>query len=368
MSSSSWRKNTSVTRNITEQPYQYTFQQAVRLLERSSSYTFKEFNTEKNPVALHKSPGTECIRFHGQNSLSFPSSEIASIQKVTTDNNTKQWSMKINFMGLTGAMGVLPHHYTELLLQRLKIKDKSLLDFLDIFNHRTISLFYQASTKYNLPIEYERKKLNPPGRNTRDQHTQALLSLIGLGTEHLTNDLYTNPESMIYYGGLLTQSVRTTTGLKLIIQHHFGIPVEIKEFIGQWQELIDDVRTRLPDRNNRSGCNACLGRSSMLGKKGWFAQGRIRIILGPLSKQQLQTFSPGTSSLKALNELVRFYVGAEQDYDFIIRIKRADVPAKIKMTKKNTALLSWNTWLSSKENKNYTDTDIHDIPVSASRC
>lgn len=368
MSTPSWRKNTSVTRNITEQPYTYTFQQAVRLLERSAAFSHKEFHTEKNPVAQHKPPGSECIRFHGQNSFSFPSGEIAKIKKVTIENHTKQWNMTVNFMGLTGAMGVLPHHYTELLLQRLKIKDRSLLDFLDIFNHRTISLFYQAASKYQLPIEYERKKLNPPLREARDQHTQCLLSLIGLGTDHLSQELYTKAESLIYYGGLLTQKVRSVAGLQQIIQHHFSCPVEIKQFVGQWQELIDDVRTRLPDRENRKGCNARLGRSSMLGKKGWFAQGRIRIILGPLSRQQLQTFSPGTPSLKALNELVRLYVGAEHDYDFIIRIKRADIPAKINLGKKNTTIMGWNTWLSSKENRNYTDADTHDIPVSASRC
>jgi len=367
MSSSSWRKNTSVTRNITEHSYLYEFQQAVRLLERSSSYTHEKFNTEENPVAQHKPPNTECIRFHGQQSLSFPSSEIAKVKKVTTGNKTKQWDMTINFMGLTGAMGVLPYHYTELLLQRLKIKDRSLLDFLDIFNHRTISLFYQASSKYHLPVEYERKKLNPPVRGSRDQHTQVLLSLIGLGTDHLTKNLYTKDESLIYYSGLFTQKVRNTTGLKLMLQHHFGIPVKIKQFVGQWQDLIEDVRTRLPDRANKKGCNICLGRSSMLGKKGWFAQGRIRIILGPLSKEQLHTFSPGTSSLKAINELVRIYVGIEQDYDFIIRIKRSDIPEKISLAKKNSAVIGWNTWLSSKENQTYDDSDTHDIPVSASR-
>lgn len=105
----------------------------------------------------------------------------------------------------------------------------------------------------------------------------------------------------------------------------------------------------------------------MLGKKGWFAQGRIRIILGPLSKKQLQTFSPGTPSIKAINELVRIYVGVEQDYDFIIRIKRADIPEKINLSKKNSAVIGWNTWLSSKENQTYDDSDTHDIPVSASR-
>ena len=44
----------------------------------------------------------------------------------------------------------MPRHYTELLLQRIREKDFSLRDFLDLFNHRLTSLFYRAWEKYSL--------------------------------------------------------------------------------------------------------------------------------------------------------------------------------------------------------------------------
>ena len=66
----------------------------------------------------------------------------------------------------------------------------------------------------------------------------------------------------------------------------------------------------------------------MLGKKGWFAQGKIRIVLGPLNSQQLNKFAPGTKALKALNELVRLYKGMVTNYEFIIRIRKNDIPEK----------------------------------------
>ena len=125
-----------------------------------------------------------------------------------------------------------------------------------------------------------------------------------MGTSGLTNRLYTSDESLIYFSGLFSQKIRTATSLKQLLQSHFNIAVEIDQFVGQWHELIDDVRARLPDRNNPKGRNVCLGLTAMLGKKGWFAQGKIRIILGPLSKTQLKNFAPGTQALKALNELV----------------------------------------------------------------
>lgn len=367
MSTKSRRTNISVIKRLQESPYNYQFLQAVRILERSTALSGEtQGDQPKKPVARFIPPYSEVVRFHSNSSLSFPSSEIASITKIKKERQN-QWDMKVNVIGLTGAMGVLPYHYTETILERQKQKDKSLSNFLDLFNHRTISLFYQASSKYSLPIEYERKKLNPPTLNERETQTQLLLSVIGLGTKSLTNRQYTQDESLLYYSGLFTQRIRTSTNLKQILQHHFNVPVEIKEFVGQWQELIDDVRTKLPSKTLSTGRNNCLGKSVMLGSRGWFAQGKIRIILGPLTRNNLNTFAPGTQALKALNEIVRFYTGLEYEYEFIIRINRCDIPEKIKLNKSSPSIIGWNTWLSSKPRTESAFNQTLDIAVSASR-
>ena len=367
MSTQGRRKNISVSKQLTDNPYGFRFFQAVRLLERSAAYAQSENPKAANrPVARFVPPGTEAIRFHSLQSLSFPASEIVRISKPK-NAKSDQWHMLVSMMGLTGAMGVLPYHYTELILQRHKMKDESLSHFFDLFNHRSISLFYQAASKYHLPIEYERKKLNPPLNGERDNPTQALLSLIGLGTRNLTDRQYTRDESLLHYSGLLSQKIRTASGLKQMLQSHFNIPVKIQEFIGQWQDLIDDVRTMLPSKTQPAGRNNRLGRSVMLGRKGWFAQGKFRVILGPLNSKQLHSFAPGTSALKALNEMVRFYAGLEYDYDFIIRIKRSDIPDKIQLQKNTPPVIGWNTWLSSKSSQNYRQDETLDITVTASR-
>lgn len=367
MSTTSWRKNTSVISNLTENPYNFPFQQAIRLLERSSvlnqhdsKYTFN-----KNPVALFSPSSTEVVRFRTNHALNFSSSEISNITVHNNSKNHKRWELSVNFIGLTGAQGVLPFHYTEMILQRFKIKDNTPSDFFDLFNHRTISLFCQASYKYNLPIEYERKKLNPPKVKSRDDHTQVLMSLIGLGTNNLNNRLYVRDESLFYYSGLLSQRIKTTSGLKQIVQSYFNIPVEINEFVGQWQELIEDVRTRLPGRDIPSGQNNSLGRSVMLGRKGWFAQGKINIILGPLSKEQLNIFSPGTQAIKSLNEIVQLYIGMEYSYDFIIKVKRNDLPDKIQLSSKAQPVMGWNTWLSTQSKQSSHTNRTIDIKISS---
>ena len=373
MSTTRRRKNTSVSQNLAATPQNYSFFQSVRLLERATKYNKTDDNiqlgksTKAHPVARFFQPCTEAIRFRTNQTLRFSSAEIAKVNKQLNKNDEhgiQQWQVVVNFMGLTGTQGVLPYHYTELILQRLKMKDESLKNFLDLFNHRIISLFYQASTKYHLPIEYERKKLNPPQFSKRDTSTQVLLSMIGLGTESLNNRLYTRDESLLFYSGLLSHQIRTASGLQQIIQRHFNIPVKIEEFVGQWQDLIDDVRSKLPSKG-KPGQNNILGKSVMLGRKGWNAQGKFRIILGPLNKDQAQKFRPGTKALLALDEIVKLYVRMEYDYDFIIRIKRRDTLDKAQLQAKTPPIIGWNTWIVSKPKQEYGETETLDISVSS---
>ncbi len=366
MSSQSWQKSTSITQHLQEQTPDYNFIQAVRLLERSRYFDEIHISGKNIAVAKYIPPENEVIRFHVNQKLEFYSSDINSVYKNKNGINSKQWHLLVNLIGLTGSEGVLPYHYTELILQRLKLKDNSIRDFFDLFNHRTVSLFFQASVKYKLPIEYERKRLSAKDTTDKDIYTQSFLSLLGLGTKHLGNRLHTEDESLIYYSGLFSQQIKTSSGLKQILQRHFSIPVDIQEFVGQWQDLIDDVRTRLASKQAPKGQNACLGRSAILGKKGWDAQGKIRIVLGPMNSAQLKRFAPGTTTLKALNEIVRLYSGIECNYDFIIQVKEKDIPSKLELSKHNRPIVGWNTWLpKSTANKNPDKTV--DIVVSPAR-
>ena len=63
--------------------------------------------------------------------------------------------MTVTFMGLAGTGGVLPGHYTQLLIDRVREKDFGLRDFLDLFNHRLIAQFYRAWEKCHFFVGYE---------------------------------------------------------------------------------------------------------------------------------------------------------------------------------------------------------------------
>lgn len=378
MSSTRWRKNTTLTEQVLRAPADFDFLQIVKILERSGVYSglsstanIRKMNA--HPCGHFSPPNQETLRYISSSSLTFPGAEIANIVQGTTTEKTRYWRVLVSFMGLTGSMGVLPFHYTEAVLQRLKNRDYAMERFLNLFNHRAVSLFYKASTRYRLPLQYESAKLArksniriASGKQVDDSHTQALLSLVGLGTRKLTERQTISDETIIFYSGYFSQQIRTALGLKNIVSDYFGVPVEIKELVGQWQELINDVRTKLPSKENAKGQNACLGRTSMLGKRGWHAQNKVQVIIGPLNKQQYQQFAPGTSGLQALKELSRLYLGMDREFDIVVQIKRKDISTRVALKKTNAPIMGWGTWLAEKDQSRNRD-DIMNIKMSSAR-
>ena len=371
MSTKSRRKSFSVIDRLIREPGQFCFTQAVRLLERASTY--RNFGAGENrntrTIGRFAPAERESIRFESNSSLSFPESDIQLIKDEPQAYKPSTWRVLVNFIGLNGAMGILPFHYSELAIQRLRKKDASFVRFLNLFNHRITSLFYQASIKYRLPLQYETQRLEREKRQSlnvkSDNHTLAILSLLGLSSGHLTNRQSLHDESLIFYSGLLCQRVKTAKGLKQILQHYFQVPIQVNEFVGQWQPLIDDVRTRLPGPGLPLGQNSRLGQTSMLGSQGWFAQGKLQIIVGPLSQQAHRQFAPGSRSCNALNELSRFYLGMEYDFEFVIKVNRSNLQDKVVLNPKAPPIMGWSTWLSDSRPES-SETAVLDIKISSS--
>jgi type VI secretion system protein ImpH len=364
------RKNPAVIERLLQSPHLVSFFQAVRLLERAAIlHNRSRGDTQMNErsVGQFTPPSTEIARFSAHLSLGFPGSEIIRIQREEVEEQGSRWHVTVGFMGLTGSTGVLPFHYTEILFQRLKMRDESLRDFFDLFNHRIVSLFFQSGVKYRLPLAYERQKLIQQRRERLDSHTHAILSLLGLGTEHLLDQLNIHHESLVFFSGLLSQSTRPANGLRQLLAYYFNVPVEVQEFIGEWHDLIEDVRSRLPYPGNPLGQNACLGRSAILGGKGWFAQGKIRVLIGPLNAEQFDRFAPGTTTLRRLNEITKLYAGSELDTEYVLKVSRQHIPRRIQLRQGKPPTIGWDTWLASQTTEVANKEDTLDIRVSSAR-
>src|SRR5262245_47148317 len=194
------RTDPSVEEELLEEGYRFDFFEAVRVLERLYPH--------RQAVGHEALPSDEVVRFHTRLSLAFPPSMIHEVTEP--DGGTQPLDMTVAFMGLTGPLGVLPRHYTGLLLERVRRKDHTLRDFFDLFNHRLISLFYRAWEKYRFPIAYERAVAN---RAPYDDFSLTLFDLISMGTKGLRGKLEVGDEALLFYAGLLAQHPHSASAL-----------------------------------------------------------------------------------------------------------------------------------------------------------
>jgi type VI secretion system protein ImpH len=316
-----------------EEGYRFDFFQAVRVLER----LYPGFQ----PVGQDASPAEEAVRFHSHLSLTFPPSAIHDIGPMEDGSGPAQ--MTVAFMGLTGLLGVLPRHYTELLLERMRSKDGALRDFLDLFNHRLISLFYRAWEKYRFPIAYERVASKAEGY---DRLSLCLFDLMGMGTKGLRGRLEMGDEALLLYTGLLAQHPRSASALQGLLQDYFEVPVAVVQFFGQWLSLAEESRSRLGpgEANNVLGVNAIAGR------RVWDQQAKFRLRVGPLTFAEFRQFLPSGMAFRPLVQFVRVFAGQEFDFDVQLILSAPEVPwCRLGGMGKRAPQLGWSAWLKTQE-------------------
>ncbi|MDE3178455.1 MAG: type VI secretion system baseplate subunit TssG [Acidobacteriota bacterium] len=319
------RNNEAVARELHEAPYRFAFFQAVRLLERLLPH--------RKPVGYFDHPSEEVARFGAYPTLSFPASEIQSIE--WPDNEAPR--LAVNFMGLTGAMGLLPLYYTEFVMKRLREGDTTLRDFLDIFNHRMISLFYRAWEKYRFAIAYE--------RGGEDRFTHYLKDLIGIGTAALAHRQALPDDALLYYAGLLAQKPRSAASLRQVLSDYFGVDVEIEQFAGAWYRL---DRSTLCEFGDETGLSQQLGMGAVVGDEIWTQESRVRIKLGPLELPRYLEFLPGGGAFESLRTLTRFFSNDELDFEVQLILKREDVPqCELGAGGDQAPRLGWLTWVKT---------------------
>ena len=292
------RGERSVADRLFEEGYAFDFFQAVRVLER--------LVPQRRSVGRTGPPHAEAVRFCARLSLSFPPSSVYEVQPASSVYPVPL--MTVAFMGLTGPSGVLPHHYTELLLRQerqAKGPEKSALRaWLDLFNHRLISLFYRAWEKYRFYVPYERGEHAGP---EPDPFTRCLFSLVGLGVPALRNRLQVvvpasadgrrptrilarvDDLALLHYSGFFAHRPRCAVVLEALLSDYFGLDVKVRQFQGQWLLLDAANRTHL------GGPCAQLGIDTIAGARVWDVQGKICIRLGPLRYDQFDAFLPDPS-------------------------------------------------------------------------
>lgn len=334
MDSESGGSNPAVDKMLHDEPYRFDFFQAVRLLERLMPDRLPVGRvTEEGQVTL---PAREVARFRTRVSLLFPPSQVHDLELFEEEGRERPPQMEVAFMGLTGPLGVLPNHYTELLIDRLRAGDRTLHDFLDLFNHRMISFFYRAWEKYRFPVAYERRSID-------DQFTSCLFAITGLATRGLRGQMSVRDDSLLCYGGLISQRPHSASAFAAIVGDYFGVPTRVLQFTGQWLTLDAESISKLGQGNS------ALGISTVAGARVWDSQSKFRLKMGPMSYKQFIAFLPAGSAFNPVMEIIKLLAGPEFDFDVQLVLKAEEVPGTVLTTRaRRRPMVGWNTWLKTK--------------------
>lgn len=356
MQTPQWPIESSVIETLLRYPYRFEFFQAVRLLEQ----TYANAGVRTGVVG-------ELVRFRNSLLLSFPASEIESLQTYPQEVEQATsglvhfrhttYELTPTFIGLTGPVGTLPRTYTEKLIEReVVFRDRAARSFLDIFSSRMVAFFYQAWKKYRLHFLYEQDRKN--------LFTPLMLSLVGCDHARLRTDLQLGKrdiydESIAHYAGVARHRPVSAANVQQIIEDYFDVDVCIEQFVGRWFSIPADQRTTL------SGAYAELGVTTFCGERTWQRQTKLRIMLGPMARATFMSFLPYGDAARSLARILALTLGQSFEFEVRLVLKKEEVFTASLGNEAQPARLGWDTFLQSQPASNDSVDAMYEVEATA---
>jgi type VI secretion system protein ImpH len=306
---------------IEQSPFDHDFLFALRKLET--------LHPEKPRIGTAARPQDEPVRFSQDPSLAFAPAAISALHRNTRSGVPR---LQQRFFGMLGPNGPLPLHLSEFARERLlHHSDPTFSRFLDVFNHRFLSLLYRAWAQAQPTASLDR-----PGE---DRFADYVGALLGIAMPALKRGDAAGDHVKLFFSGWFSRQLRSADGIRSILDGYFRYPSNVEEFVGHWMQLPDSQRTRLGIRES----GAQLGIGAVIGSRVWDRQHRIRVHFGPLTLEQYESLLPSGSTLPALVALMRQYACFEYEWDLRLSLNAAEVP---KTSLGRYGRLGWTTWLA----------------------
>jgi len=278
-----------------------------------------------DPVGSALRPQAEPFRFGQQPSLMFAPREIAD---ACVERG--RLKLRVTGLGMLGPNGPLPRHVTEIARDRSERHiDSTLVDFLDLFHHRYLTLLYRtwASAQASAGLD----------RPDAERFSFYVASLVGLNVPETANrPLPTH--ALLGASAHRVREARNPEGLCATLQCYFGVPVAIEEYVWHWIAVDAAEHCRLGD----AGAAAQMAQGAMLGELAPDRQCRFRLVIGPLGLDRYLRFTPRGEDLPRLIEWVRAFVGDEFAWELELRIAGGGAPPAVVG---GAQQLGWSSWL-----------------------
>jgi type VI secretion system protein ImpH len=305
----------NLSQRLRRDPQAFELLQALLLLEREQP--------QAESLGSGTSPQAEALKLRGPLTPMFAASQIESLDEQPGEALT----ISTPIFGLGGPDGPLPYAYQEWLQQRARAKDHAPAEFLDLFQHRLLSLLYKVMRKHRVALGF----VTPGASPVQGQ----LRALTGLLPKSLQERQAVPDCAVLACTALFADGRRSLAGFAAIVREQFEIPVELSAYEGAWREIPLASRSIV----RAGGRNLQLGRSAVAGTRVWDEHAGIRLTLGPLPSAQAGRFLPDGESHPALASLAALYFGPDLDVTLVLLIRGA---GPMKLARHSPALLSWN--------------------------
>jgi len=157
---------------LQQQPYKFGFYQVLR--------RFECLYPQKPKIGTSLRPVNDVLRLVQEPTMAFSPATLNSfkIAKKGLDKESQPAKLAVNFFGMFGPNGPLPLHLTEYARDRLRnADDPTFSEFLNIFHHRMLSLFYRSWASAQPTVNFDRPK--------EDRFSTYTGALFGLGMPSL---------------------------------------------------------------------------------------------------------------------------------------------------------------------------------------
>lgn len=318
----------AVLRRIEKHGYRFNFFQAVRLLE--SFYGGR-------PGVGHLGPAEkEVVKILPNEELSFPPSDISRIGRSQNEAGEDKWILFENFLGLYGPNTSSPMYIAEMIAQFPRDEDP-LRDFLDIFNHRILSLYYRAWKKHNLgaSISIERK----------DAFSKILFAMIGFDVEGPTTEWRVPPKKLLRFSSFFCSSSRPSSALESLLADFFELDdVSIIQFFPRRYSPAKSSLSRISNAED----GGRLGESFVIGETITDVSGQFKIRLGSLTMKQFLNFQPGSAQYEELAFITKMYVKYQLDFSLELVLKPNQGDCLVMSATDPVGILGRSAWLGSQ--------------------
>jgi type VI secretion system protein ImpH len=225
----------------------------------------------------------------------------------------------VNISGMFGIDGPLPDPYLEDYILYNKNNRQAVLDFLNIFSNKILSLRYL----------YDKKQITECLSTPINESLVGNIMCIMGGTQDGSSKSLPD-QFRISAQNLFWRHNRSAESLRVMLSSFFDVEVEIEQFAGGFTDSVDEYETSRIGRSYNS-----LGENTILGNKIWDSMKGIKIHIKSLDWEKYLEFLPTKSGrdnefskLHKMKEIVRIYVPFGIDVKLVFHLAETYIEEK----------------------------------------